>query len=487
MSIDILIVDDEEGIRNLVKGILQDEGFVVRTAANAEAAYKQIDTKVPDLMILDIWLQESHHDGLQILETVKRGHRLLPVLMISGHGTIETAVTAIKKGAYDFIEKPFKSDRLLMMINRAIENASLKKENEILRQKAEKIGDEMVGSTPIIQGLQQMLEKVAPTNSRVLITGEAGTGKNLVARYIHQASKRAENPFVAVNCSTLQSDRLEVEIFGSVDGVMNEPAKIGALEMAEGGTLLLDEVGDMPLDVQGKVLRFLQEESYKRVGDSKTIKSNIRILSTSSLDIEKASKDGKFRQDLFYRLNVVSLQMPPLRKRSHDIPALIESLSSSLSRESGLVVKTFTPEAIEMMEKYDWPGNIRQLRNTLEWVSIMAGKSSVTEFGIDHLPPEITGSLVQDEILTSASVASGGDQNIMKLTLREAREVFERDYLLAQIKRFSGNVSKTAQFVGMERSALHRKLKSLDVIGMDRPQDGEYEEEGPAVKKASQS
>ena len=483
MSIDILIVDDEEGIRNLVKGILQDEGYAVRLAANASAAYQQIEKKVPDLMILDIWLQESHHDGMQILESVKKDHRHLPVLMISGHGTIETAVAAIKKGAYDFIEKPFKSDRLLLMIARAVENANLKKENETLRQKAERLGDEMVGTTPIIQGIQQMLEKAAPTNSRIFITGEAGTGKNLAARYIHQQSKRADKPFMAVNCASQSPERLEVEIFGSVDGVLNEPAKIGALELAQGGTLLLDEVLDLPVDLQGKILRFLQDESYKKVGDNKANPVNIRVLATTSHNPEKVIAEGKFRQDLYYRLNVVSLQMPPLRKRSHDIPVLIENLAAAIARESGLAMKPFTPEALEALEAYAWPGNIRQLRNVLEWVSIMAAKAPEQMFGLSHLPPEITGRVPEED--SSVVLGASEQANVMKLTLREAREVFERDYLLAQIKRFGGNVSKTAQFVGMERSALHRKLKSLDVITGDREPD--VVQDNIPQKKASHS
>lgn len=469
MAIDILIVDDEEGIRNLMKGILQDEGYAVRLAANAEGAYKLIEAKVPDVLILDIWLQESHHDGLQILKTVKATHRSVPVLMISGHGTIETAVSAIKQGAYDFIEKPFKSDRLLLMIERALETAALRRENENLRQRAERMGDEMVGSTPIIQNIQQMLEKVAPTNSRVLITGEAGTGKNLAARYIHQYSKRADKPFVVVNCATQQPERLEVEIFGSVDGVLNEPGKIGALEIVQNGTLLLDEVADLPIDLQGKIVRLLQEESYKKVGDTKSLPANIRILASTSHDIDAALSAGSFRQDLFYRLNVVSLSIPPLRKRLHDIPVLIESLSASISREDGLSLRVFKPEAMEILSAYTWPGNIRQLRNVLEWVAIMAGKSFEGQYGLEHLPPEFTGQAGTEDSYDKLILPPTDD--LMALSLREAREVFERDYLQAQINRFQGNVSRTAHFVGMERSALHRKLKSLDIFTGEKDAD----------------
>ncbi len=487
MAIDVLIVDDEEGIRNLVRGILQDEGYSVRLAANAEDAYKLIEKKVPDLLILDIWLQESHHDGMQILSNIKKIHNYLPAIMISGHGTIETAVAAIKKGAYDFIEKPFKADRLLLMIERAIENAALKKENESLRQRAERISDEMVGTTPMIQSIQQILEKAAPTSSRVLITGEAGTGKNLAARYIHQNSKRAEGPFIAVNCSSLQPERLEVELFGSVDGILGEPAKIGALELAQGGTLLLDEVAGLPMEVQGKVLRALQDNTYKKVGDVRPMNMDARILATTSEDIERALQSGTFRQDLYYRLNVISINMPPLRKRAYDIPSLVEALAGSIAREGGQLMKPFSPEALQALQAYHWPGNIRQLRNVLEWVSIMSARQPAEVFGIDCLPPEVTGSGgVEESFEMSVSGAqSTMNQNLINLTLREAREVFERDYLLAQIKRFGGNVSRTAQFVGMERSALHRKLKSLDVAGMDKEQ--ESDQIMPLTKKSVRS
>jgi two-component system, NtrC family, nitrogen regulation response regulator NtrX len=478
---DILIVDDEEGIRNLIKGILEDEGYSVRLAENAEKAYEQIEQAIPALIIQDIWLQGSHHDGLQILETVKKAHKNIPVLMISGHGTIETAVSAIKQGAYDFIEKPFKSDRLLLMIERALENAQLKRENESLRQRAEKSSVEMVGTTPLIQNIQQILEKVAPTNSRVLITGEAGTGKNMAARYIHRSSKRSEKPFVAINCATFQPERLEIEIFGSVDGILNEPAKIGALEMAHEGTLLLDEVSDLPVEIQGKIVRMLQEESYKKVGENKLTPTNVRIIASTSKNLEKIMQEGKFRQDLYYRLNVVSIQMPSLRKRSNDIPALIETLAGSIAHENGQIVKPFTHQAIQALQNYEWPGNIRQLRNVMEWVSIMAAQSDCQTYDIHHLPPEITGNTNSQSFEPSSSLFNRED--LISMTLREAREVFERDYLLSQIGRFNGNVSKTAQFVGMERSALHRKLKSLDVFTSEKDQD--MAEEDSQAKRAS--
>lgn len=461
---DVLIVDDEDDIRSLIQGILEDEGYQTRGANGSEEAYALIAEKCPDLVILDIWLQGSKDDGLQILENLVREKPGLPVVMISGHGTIETAVSAIKVGAYDFIEKPFKSDRLLLMIQRALENASLKRENEELRQKAESLKDQMIDHSPISQQIQHVLDRAAPTNSRVLITGETGTGKNLAARYIHAHSKRSDMPFMALNCASMHPERLEVELFGSVDGVLNEPAKAGVLEQAQGGTLLLDEVASMPIEIQGKFLRALQDNVFQKVGASATQEMDVRVIATTSALMEQLMEEGRFRRDLYYRLNVVPVHMPALREQRSDIPALLERLCEQVGKESNVAFPAFSKGALSVLQGYAWPGNMRQLRNVLEWVAIMLPASQKDSIDVEDLPPELTGlSARGGEDDARGSMRSFFDADILELTLREARERFERDYLLEQVERFGGNVSKTAQFVGMERSALHRKLKSLDV------------------------
>lgn len=477
MQSDILIVDDEADIRRLIQGILEDEGHTTRGADGAESAYAAIAKKTPDLVILDIWLQGSSEDGIQILEKIKRDLPDLPVIMISGHGTIETAVSALKVGAYDFIEKPFKSDRLLLMIERAMENAVLRRENTSLRRQAETLQDQLVDHSPITQQIKNLLSRSAPTNSRILITGEIGTGKNLAARYIHAHSKRANKAFTSINCATQHPERLEVELFGSVDGVLNEPAKLGVLEIAEGGTLLLDEVSRMPIETQGKLLRFLQDGTYQKIGGKVPIVSDVRVLATCSEDIQRAMQEGRMRQDLYYRLNVVSVHMPALRDQRQDIPDLVSALMRQITHGSNVASKPFSLRAMSLMQNYAWPGNVRQLRNVLEWVCIMAGSLPESDiYEPDHLPPEIIGKTTspQEGGNVSLSMLSG---NILDLTLREAREKFEQDYLKAQVQRFGGNISKTAQFVGMERSALHRKLKSLDVIGGDKDDETTQGEE----------
>lgn len=467
MKADILIVDDEEDIRNLIKGILEDEGYKPRLASSAKTAYEAIASSVPDIIIQDIWLQGSSEDGIKILENVKAQHQSVAVIMISGHGTIETAVSAIKKGAYDFIEKPFKADRLLVMIRRALEHLDLKRENENLRRRTETIEEEIAGNSEIIKNIQTVLNKVAPTNSRVLLTGEPGTGKNLAAKYIHKLSKRAEKPFMILNCSTLQPERLERELFGTSLAYMGEPEKQGVLELSNGGTLLLDEIADLPLELQGKLVRVLQEDSFQKMGTSKRLPIDLRFIASTSQNLEQKMAQGKFRQDLFYRLNVVPITMPPLRKRRHDIPLLVENIMKSLHRQSETPPARFNSQALSALQAYDWPGNIRQLRNTLEWVLIMAGNQNKSEFSYEDLPPEVKG-------LPTLIEAAASPQDFIHLTLREAREGFEKDYLQAQIQRFGGNISKTAQFVGMERSALHRKMKSLGIFS-DEKSEGESE------------
>ena len=464
MSKDILIVDDEADIRKLVQGILEDEGYTTRLAANAAEAYKQIDVRPPSLIILDIWLQGSEQDGLQILESVKEKYPFIPIVMISGHGTIETAVSAIKKGAYDFVEKPFKSDRLLLMIHRALEAASLRRENETLRQRSEGPVS-LIGESPVIQSLMQVIERAAPTNSRILLTGEAGSGKDVVARVIHRLSKRADKPFLVLNCATLRPEHLEAELFGSVASKDSEGEKIGVFEQAHEGTLLLDEVADMPLETQGKIVRALQEQRFQKVGDNKFIEVDVRILASSNRNLEQAIEVGDFRQDLYYRLNVVPIHLPALRERTQDVPALVRHFVSMLNKHSGLPLREFSESALAVMRAYSWPGNVRQLRNVVEWVLIM-NASSGEAVQVEHLPPEITGKAM----FASSDNFSSGDshKSLMDLSLREAREEFEREYLQSQVNRFDGNISKTAQFVGMERSALHRKLKSLQILTSDK-------------------
>jgi two-component system, NtrC family, nitrogen regulation response regulator NtrX len=476
MSIDILIVDDEEDIRNLIKGILEDEGYSVRTAHNSEKAYAEISENPPRLVILDIWLQGSEHDGMQILESVREKHPFMPVLMISGHGTIETAVNAIKQGAYDFIEKPFKSDRLLLMIQRALENAILKQENASLRQKVD-ANYKLLGSAPATQNLKQVLKRVAPTNSRILLTGEPGCGKEVAARFVHLNSLRADEPFMVLSCANLRPERLEIELFG-VEGRSDEDAAyIGLLEKVNGGTLLLDEVSDMPLETQGKIVRVLQNQSFNKIGGERAIEVDVRIIASTNKNLEELIAAGSFRQDLYYRLNVVPVAIPPLKERTQDIPELVKYFSENLSVSAGMSVPNFDDKAVAVMQKYDWPGNIRQLRNVVEWVMIMNGSAGEDGYGLAALPPEVSGISVKRESESAAGhYIKDLENDLMGLTLRDARENFERLYLTAQIEKFDGNISKTAQFIGMERSALHRKLKSLEIVAGERDQPSEKEE-----------
>ncbi len=460
MAHDILIVDDEADIRMLIAGILNDEGLKTREAADADQAFAQVAARRPSLVVLDIWLQGSRLDGLQILEQLMRDHANLPVIMISGHGNIETAVQAIKVGAYDFIEKPFKADRLLLMVERAIEAARLKRENQELKLRAG--GEvELIGRSSAINQVRQSIEKVAPTGSRVLITGPAGSGKEVVARLIHARSRRNSGPFVGLNCATMRPDRLEMELFGVEAGVDGHGRKIGTFEQAHGGTLLLDEVADMPLETQGKIVRALQEQVFERVGGGHRVEVDVRVIATSNRDLQAEIEQGRFRQDLFYRLSVVPIRVPSLAERREDIPLLARHFMQRSAEASGLPVREFGEDAMAALQAYDWPGNVRQLRNVVDWLLIMAQGDLKEPIRADTLPPEI-GAITP----TVLKWDKGGE--IMGLPLREAREVFEREYLLAQVTRFGGNISRTASFVGMERSALHRKLKSLGVHGSEK-------------------
>lgn len=461
MAHDILIVDDEADIRQLISDILADEGYRTRMAANSDEAFDAIATRLPHLVIQDIWLQGSRLDGLQSLDRMKHDHPNMPVVMISGHGTIEMAVNSIQRGAYDFIEKPFKTDRLLLQVKRAIEDASLRRENAELRLRG---GPEMelTGTSPAVMTLRQSIEKVAPTGSRVLITGPAGSGKEVVARMVHARSRRNNGPFVVLNCATMHPDRLELELFGSEgDQEGNGGRKIGTFEQAHGGTLLLDEVADMPLETQGKIVRVLQDQTFERLGGRRRVEVDVRVIASTNRDLEQEMQEGRFRQDLYYRLNVVPLRVPSLRERREDVPNLMAYFLARAAEQAGLPVRQISEDVIAALQVYEWPGNVRQLRNLAEWMLIMAPGDAREPIRIENLPPEISATAPAVTRLDKGS-------EIMNLALREARELFEREYLMAQVNRFGGNISKTAAFVGMERSALHRKLKSLGVPAPER-------------------
>ncbi len=465
MAHDILIVDDEADNRMLMSGILADEDYVTREAADSTAALVAIRTRRPSLVILDIWLQGSELDGIELLDVIKKEQPAIPVVMISGHGTIETAVSAIKKGAYDFIEKPFKADRLIVIADRAIEAARLRRENEELRLRVG--GDaELIGNSSAINQLRQLIDRVAPTGSRVLITGPAGTGKEVVARMINAKSKRASGPFVVLNCATMRPDRLEQELFGVEAGVEgpDQPRKIGTFEQAHGGTLFLDEVADMPLETQGKIVRALQEQTFQRVGGTDPVEVDVRVISSSNRDLAQEMAQGNFREDLFYRLSVVPIRVPALKERREDIGLLARHFMRRSADAAGLAAREIGEDAVAALQSYEWKGNVRQLRNVIDWLLIMAPGDSGTPIRSDMLPPEISGITP-----TVLQWEKGGE--IMTLPLREAREVFEREYLTAQVMRFGGNISRTAAFVGMERSALHRKLKSLGLHQGERVQN----------------
>jgi len=457
MAHDILIVDDEADNRVLMSGILVDEDYETREAADSASALSAMRTRRPSLVILDIWLQGSELDGIDLLDVFKREHPSVPIVMISGHGTIETAVSAIKKGAYDFIEKPFKADRLLLVVERAIEAARLRRENEELRLRVG-ADAELIGQSPAVNQLRQVIERVAPTGSRVLITGPAGAGKEVVARMIHARSKRASGPFVVLNCATMRPDRLEQELFGVEAGIEgpDSPRKIGTFEQAHGGTLFLDEVADMPLETQGKIVRALQEQTFQRVGGTDAVAVDVRVISSSNRDLAQVMAQGNFREDLFYRLSVVPIRVPALAERREDIPVLVRHFLKRSAEASGLPAREIGEDAMAALQSYEWKGNVRQLRNVMDWLLIMAPGDPSDPIRCDMLPPEISG-------ITSTVLQWERGGEIMTLPLREARELFEREYLTAQVTRFGGNISRTAAFIGMERSALHRKLKSLGV------------------------
>ena len=454
MASDILIVDDEADIRDLVAGILDDEGFTTRTARDSDSALAEIANRRPNLVFLDIWLQGSKLDGLQLLEQIKRDHADLPVVMISGHGNIETAVAAIKRGAYDFIEKPFKSDRLILVATRALETSRLKREVKELKQLAP-TASVLTGRSACMNQLRQTIDRAAKANSRILIVGPPGSGKELAARMLHGASSRAEGPFVVINAAAITPERMEVELFG-IEPNGEHPRKTGALEEAHGGTLFIDEIGDMPRETQNKILRVLVDQTFQRQGGTAKVNVDVRIISSTARNLEEEIAAGRFREDLYHRLSVVPIFVPPLSERREDIPELIDYFMDQISAATGLPKRQIGQDAMAVLQSHVWPGNVRQLRNNVERVMILAGGGPEVIITADMLPQDV-GSMVP------AMPTSNNGEHIMGLPLREAREVFERDYLMAQISRFSGNISRTAEFVGMERSALHRKLKALGV------------------------
>ncbi len=454
MASDILIVDDERDIRELIAGILEDEGHGTRLASNSDECLAAIEKRRPSLVFLDIWMQQSRLDGLALLDVVKRQHPDLAVVIISGHGNVETAVSAIKRGAYDYIEKPFKADRLILVAERALEASKLKREVKELRERSVDT-QEMLGSSTTIHQLRQQIERIAPTNSRVLITGPSGSGKELAARLLHQTSTRSKGPFVVLNAAAITPERMEIELFGTEqDGGSNR--KIGAMEEAHGGTLYLDEVADMPRETQSKILRVLVEQSFTRVGGSVKVQVDVRVVSSTARDLQREIQDGRFREDLFHRLAVVPIRVPSLAERRDDIPHLVRHFMEQISRTAGLPIREIGEDAMAVLQAHDWPGNIRQLRNNVERLMILTRGDDDAVITADLLPAEIGAML-------PALPTSTGGEHLMSLPLRDAREIFEREYLVAQINRFGGNISRTAEFVGMERSALHRKLKTLGV------------------------
>ncbi|SNS06408.1 two-component system, NtrC family, nitrogen regulation response regulator NtrX [Sphingomonas laterariae] len=460
MSLDVLIVDDEQDIRELVAGVLEDEGYEARTAADSDSALAALTERRPSLVLLDVWLQGSRLDGLDLLEEIKRRDPSIPVLVISGHGNIDTAVAAVRRGATDFIEKPFEAERLLLLVARATETERLRREVASLKAQ---IGqeDELTGNSAAINTVRATLKRVAATGSRVLISGPAGVGKEVAARLLHLWSPRASAPFIVVSAARMTPERVEEELFGVEEG--GELVRPGLLEQAHGGTLFLDEIADMPTTTQGRILRVLTDQSFSRIGGTRTVKVDVRVVSASARDLSGEIAEGRFREDLYYRLNVVPVHLPALSERREDIPALVDHFVARFAAERRVSTPAVAPEAVAALQTYEWPGNVRQLRNVVERTIILAPGDRLQVIDVDMLPPEVLSD--QERI-----VPGNAAKSIMGTPLREARETFEREYLRVQIRRFSGNISRTATFIGMERSALHRKLKTL---GLADAKDGD--------------
>ena len=452
MALDILVVDDEHDIRELVAGVLEDEGYDTRSAADSDAALEAIATRRPSLVLLDVWLQGSRLDGLELLDEIKRRDPSIPVLVISGHGNLDTAVAAIRRGASDFIEKPFEAERLLLLVARATETERLRRELASLRVSAGRETD-LTGRSGAINGVRATLKRVAATGSRVLIMGPAGVGKEVAARLLHGWSNRADAPFVIVSAARMTPERVEEELFGVEEG--GDLVRPGLLEQAHGGTLFLDEIADMPVATQARILRVLTDQSFSRIGGTRTVKVDVRVVSATSRDLTAEIAEGRFREDLYYRLNVVPVLLPPLAERREDIPSLVEHFMAHYAAERRVPTPEIAPDAMVALQSYDWPGNVRQLRNVVERTIILAPGDRIGRIDLDLLPAEVLGD--------QGDLGGGGGGAIMGAPLREARETFEREYLRVQIRRFSGNISRTASFIGMERSALHRKLKLLGI------------------------
>ena len=455
MATDILIVDDERDIRSLISMTLEDEGYATKQAAGAAEARNLLLSEPPKLAILDIWMRESDMDGLELLEWSKSIYPNLPILMISGHGTIETAVQAIRNGAYDFIEKPFKEERLLMMVERALESAKLTLENSELKARMiDGVVPELIGKSPVMRSIRQSIDKIAPTASRVLVNGPSGSGKELAARCIHDKSNRKDERFVVANCARLASERVDAELFGS-ESLQNHRRVVGLFEQAHKGTLYFDEICDLPLETQGKIVRAVNEQRFRRVGGNTEVVVDVRVISASSRDLAAEISAGQLREDLYYRLGVVPLTMPPLAQRREDIPLLAKHFTALVAKRLGVLPFKLSDEVLAAMQAYGWPGNVRQILNVIETMLILAPTDSNEPIDLDLLPAEIH------------NVARFGDESemdaLMGLPLRGAREEFERAYLFTQLQRFNGNVSRAATFIGMERSALHRKLKALNI------------------------
>jgi two-component system nitrogen regulation response regulator NtrX len=448
---DILIVDDEKDIRELISDILKDEGYTTRLAGTSDECMAEINAASPALMILDIWLKDSRMDGIDILKTVKRDNPDVPIIIISGHGNIEIAVAAIKQGAYDFIEKPFNIDQLIVVISRAMETSRLRRENASLRRK-DVTSSEMVGSSPSFRVLKANLDKVTKSNARVMLYGQPGSGKEVAARYIHVHSNRAGGPFVTVSSASIEPERMEEVLFGRESS--GRGVEKGLLEQAHGGIVYFDEVGDMPLGTQSKILRVLTEQQFARVGGTDKVRVDLRVISSTTRNLPAEIAQGRFRQELYDRLNVIPITVPPLDERREDIPELALHFIDTFHKSQGLALRPLSEEAQALMQTMVWPGNVRQLKNLIEMVLIMGDGTGPIE--VRELPGQAEGGGEDGRVILSGALAT--------LPLREARELFEREYLLTQINRFGGNISRTATFVGMERSALHRKLKSLGVV-----------------------
>lgn len=465
MALDVLIVDDEADIRELVAGVLSDDGYETRTAATSEEALAAFDERLPSLVLLDVWLRGSSMDGLELLKRMKARDSNVPMIVFSGHGNIDTAVAAISSGAVDFLEKPFEAEKLLHLVARATETQRLRAENASLRALVGQ-AEELTGSSAAINSVRATLKKVAGTGSRLLITGPAGVGKEVAARLLHSWSNRADAPFVTVSSARLSPDRFEEELFGIEEN--GELLSAGMLERAHGGTLFLDEVSDMPWTTQGKILRVLTEQSFIRVGGNRPVRVDVRIVSATARELGEEIAAGRFREDLFYRLNVVPVAIPRLADRREDIPLLAQHYAARFAVEHRVAAPAISDDALAALQACEWPGNVRQLRNVMERTIILAPADRLARIDVDMLPAEVNGD--------NAVVASPAS-SLMGSPLREAREAFEREYLQVQIRRFSGNISKTAGFVGMERSALHRKLKLLGiVVRKNGDEDGDEDE-----------